>query len=347
MSENYYQVLGVDKTATADEIKKAYRNLTKKYHPDKTGGDKEAEEKFKKVAEAYEVLSDKDKRIKFDRFGTVKEAPQFQQPDMNDVLNQFRNSFGGGRNVHRGHNIIIGLNLTLEEIFSGGIKNLTYKKNVACSPCNGNGSKNGTNFSKCGVCGGSGQTSISRAGFYAIKTCAHCGGHGKFVTEVCPNCNGAGMASEDMTLDVNIPAGVVSGWQVKVGSHQGHHSPYSGGFPGDLYVEIIEMEHDLFKRDGSNLIYELKLSFPDMVLGTKVEVPTLFSKIEFQVPANTPVGRKFQAHGYGLPDIARGGVGNLMVIASIDIPKQISEEEKILLEKLRESVNFVSKNKKS
>lgn len=343
MSENYYEILGVNKAATAEEIKKAYRKLAMQFHPDKAGEDKESEEKFKRISEAYEVLSDDSKRRNYDAYGNAK--GRGHEESFDDIKNQFNNHFGHFENVpQRGSSIPVYISLTLEEMKKGVHKKVKYKKNVVCSKCTGNGSKHGKSLTNCSICLGSGVL-YSRFGPITHRViCHHCGGNGKFITEECEECHGAGMTQMDMELEVDLPAGAFDGWKTRIMGY-GHDSNHSNGVPGDVVIIIQEEPHVHFERNGDDLLYRLELSFPDIVLGAKVEVPTLEGKVRFDVPPNTPIGKIFRISGHGFPSsMRRGHTGDLLAIAIVSVPENITIEEMKLLEKLRKSNNFTSKN---
>ncbi len=340
MSKNYYEILGVEKTATEDEIKKAYRKLSMKYHPDKTDGDKESEEKFKQIAEAYEVLSKPDKRSQYDSGGSSFGG--FTAQDMHEA---FRAAFSGSHNRFKvGGNIQVNVGLTLEEMFTGVSKKLKFDKYCSCKACNGNGSKDGKHINKCQVCNGSGRERIKFGPFREIETnCRHCEGEGQFASELCSVCNGTKLVLENVEVDVVFPAGVYDGWYREVPG-RGHDSANGKGIPGLLVIVVQEIKHKDFERHGDNLVYHLELSFVDALFGTKVEVPTLSGNVAFDIPEKTPVGKVFKLEGKGMPG-SRGGFGNLMVVTNIVLPEKLSKEDKENLESLKKSPNFVSKNK--
>lgn len=342
MSETLYDILGVEKTATADEIKKAYRKLAIKYHPDKTGGDKDAEEQFKKISHAYEVLSDDDKRKNYDAFGDSRSRANAD--NFNDLRNQFNSAFGFGAQVEKGESIAVYVTLNLEEVKSGVRKKIQYFKNVVCDSCLGNGSKHGKSTTTCSLCGGAGILERRMGVFTHRMACHHCGGNGYFITEECDKCHGAGMTQKEMELDIELPPGVFEGWKSKIDGYG--HSPYSSnGIPGDLWIVIKIEQHSLFERHGDELAYKLELTMPDAILGTKVEIPTLEGKVAFEVPPHTPGGRVFRIKGKGLPSATNKGViGDLLAVVYLVVPENISEKEKKVLENLRKSNNFVSKN---
>ena len=345
MSKDYYNILEVDKSATQEEIKKSYRNLSKKYHPDKAGDDSESIEKFKQIAEAYEVLSDEQKRKNYDQYGD----PKGQSESFSDIHSQFANAFGsfrrGSGGIVRGESIVFNMPVTLEEINTGTSKKIKYKKNSMCKSCGGNGSKFGKSMSVCSACLGSGMNNRNFGGMIIQMPCGHCGGNGKFITEVCDDCGGSGVNSNETELDIEVPKGVFEGFKMRAVGYG--HDAFVGrgsGIPGDLYVVFQEVPHDTFERQGDNLICKTIVSFPEIVLGTKVDINTLTKKVSFEIPPNTPVGKMFKLNGCGLPSISKkGAIGDLIVVVGVDVPKQITDEEKKLLEELKKSSNFTSK----
>jgi molecular chaperone DnaJ len=341
MSDNFYDILEVEKTATAEEIKKSYRKLAMQYHPDKAGEDKEAEEKFKKIAEAYEVLSDDDKRSNYDTYGNAK-GPQNVHEDLRSQFNNAFNNFT--QQQERGGSIPAYVLITLEEIRKGARKKIHYKKNTVCSACSGNGSKYGKSLTNCSVCLGSGILHRRMGPWIEQVSCNHCGGNGHFITEECDECHGAGISQNDMEIEFDVPPGVFDGWKTRVPGY-GHDSFSSKGIPGDLFIIIQQEPHADFERSGDDVVYKLELSLPDIILGVKVEIPTLNGKVSFDVPSNTPVGKIFRVRGHGLPSIMnKGHVGDLLAIAVVSVPESITIEEMKILDKLRKSNNFVSKN---
>jgi molecular chaperone DnaJ len=334
--KDYYGDLGVSRQASDEEIKKAYRKLAIKYHPDKNPDDKEAEEQFKKVAEAYEVLSNETKKSNYDRYG-YPEGPQYDSFDTH-------NSQQTTRVVYKGDNVGVVVKVTLEEVLTG-IRNLKlkYLRNLKCNSCQGNGSKFGKSLHVCSFCQGSGTVRLQFHGFdLGARICGHCGGRGTHIVEPCLDCSGAGFKPVAITLDVNIPAGVFHEGRIRVGGY-GHECPAENGIPGDLIVIIHEVPHLNFTREGDNIVYTLKLSFPDLILGTKVKVPTLENSIAFDVAPYTQNGQILRVKGRGLPNVNTGVMGDMNIIVLAEVPKEVSDEEKELLQKLQNLSKFVEK----
>lgn len=359
---DYYEVLGVSKSASADEIKKAYRKMAIKYHPDKNPGDKEAEEKFKEAAEAYDVLSDQSKRQKYDQFGHAA----FENGgggggyyghgmSMDDIFSQFGDIFGsafgggfsgfgsrGGSRQNRGTNLRVRVTLTLQEVATGVTKKLKVKKAVKCSHCNGTGAKDANSVKTCTTCKGSGvvmRVVQSLFGQMQSQTvCPDCGGDGKTVIDKCPHCGGEGIVMQETVEEVRIPAGVEDGMQLSV--QGGGNAARKGGIPGDLLVVIQETPDKELVRDGSNLIYHLLLSVPDMILGAPIEVPTVDSKVRVTIDPGTQPGKVLRLKGKGLPEVNSSRRGDLLVRVDVYIPTEISKEEKKAVESLKGSDNF-------
>lgn len=354
---DYYEVLGVAKNADAAEIKKAYRKLALQYHPDRNPGDKEAEEKFKEAAEAYDVLSNEEKRRRYDQFGHagMGGAGGFGGAGMSmddifahfgDIFGSFGgfggfSGFGGGRSAHRvnrGTNLRVKVKLTLEEVATGVEKKIKVKKYVADTHCQGTGAKDGTSFSTCSTCNGSGQiTRVQNTILGAMQTtstCPTCEGEGKIINEKCPHCNGEGVQLSEEVITLNIPAGVADGMQLSL-SGKGN-AARRGGVNGDLIVLIEEVEHDELVRDGNDLLYNTFVGFPEAVLGDSVEIPTLEGKVKVKIEPGTQPGKILRLKGKGIPDINGYGKGDLLVKVNVWIPKNLSKEDKKVMEDLKE-----------
>ncbi|MBQ3207344.1 MAG: molecular chaperone DnaJ [Bacteroidales bacterium] len=362
---DYYEVLGVDRNASAEEIKKAYRKLAIKYHPDKNPGNKEAEEKFKEAAEAYSVLSDADKKAKYDQFGHAGvdgAAPDFSGGfgNLNDILNDlfggafgggfggfsgFGGGFGGGQRrerVYRGRDIRVRVKLTLEEIAHGVEKEISIEKNVPCKDCGGRGARNSSDIKTCPGCNGTGQVQRVVNSFLGqtvtYSTCQQCGGEGKIISNPCSTCHGTGLVRQRETIKVKIPAGVEAGMQMTV---QGEgHAAKNNGINGDLLVVIEEQEHPELRREGSNLFYTKVVSIMDAVLGCEVEIPCLDGKYKVKVEPGTQSGTVVRLRGKGLPSVNSYGTGDLYVKIAVWIPKKLSREEKALFESIRNNDSF-------
>ncbi|TCD48645.1 molecular chaperone DnaJ [Chlorobium sp. N1] len=374
MKKDYYEVLGVSRTADKDAIKKAYRKLALKYHPDKNPDNKDAEEHFKEVNEAYEVLSNDDKRRRYDQFGHAGVGSSAASggggqygggADFNDIFSAFNDMFGGGGGGRRGGSpfggfeeafggggsqrrrasvgiqgtdLKIRLKLTLEEIAKGVEKTIKIKKQVPCKECNGTGSKTGATET-CPTCHGAGevrQASKTMFGqFVNIAACPTCGGEGRIVKDRCPSCYGEGIKQGEVTVKVNVPAGVQDGNYLTLRG-QGNSGP-RGGAAGDLIVMIEEKPHDLFQRNGDDVIYSLAVSFPDLVLGTKVEVPTLEGAVKLSIPAGTQPETMLRIPGHGIGHLRGSGRGDQYVRVNVYVPKDLSQQDKDLLRDLRKS----------
>ena len=366
---DYYEVLGVAKGASADEIKKAYRKLAVKYHPDKNPGDKEAEEKFKEAAEAYSILSDADKRAKYDQFGHAGvdgAAPDFSGGfgNLNDILNDLFgggfggfgggfggfSGFGGGRSgqrqqqrVYRGRDIRVRVKLTLEEIAKGVEKEISIEKSVPCHDCGGRGAKNSSDIKTCPACNGSGQVQRVVNSIFGqtvtYSTCQQCGGEGKIISNPCRTCGGSGLVRKRETIKVKIPAGVEAGMQLTI---QGEgHAAKNNGINGDLLVVIEEQEHPNLKREGNNLYCTKVISMPDAILGAEVEIPCLDGAYKVKVDAGTQSGTVVRLRGKGLPTVnGYGGTGDLYVKFAVWIPKKLNKDEKEIIESLRKKEGF-------
>lgn len=362
---DYYDVLGVSKNATADELKKAYRKMAIKYHPDKNPDNKEAEEKFKEAAEAYEVLRDPQKKARYDQYGHAGMSGSAGfgggggGMSMDDIFSHFGDIFGGafggggfgggfssqgGRRtrVNRGSNLRVKVKLTLSEIANGVEKKIKLKKYVPCDACNGSGAARGSGKSTCTTCNGHGQvrqvTNTFLGQMQTTSTCPTCNGEGEIITNKCNVCHGNGIVKGDDVVSIKIPAGVAEGMQLSV-SGKGNAAA-RGGVPGDLLVQIVEEEHPDLIRDENNLLYDLYINFVDAALGTTVEVPTIDSKARIKITPGTQGGKVLRLKGKGIPDVNGYGKGDILVNVNIWTPKTLSKEEAETLEKLRNSPNF-------
>jgi len=355
---DYYEVLGVGKNASKDDIKKAYRKLAMQYHPDRNPDNKEAEEKFKEAAEAYEVLSDDDKRAKYDKFGHegLKGGQGFQGfNDVNDIFSHFSDIFGGsgifddffsagsGRTRTRrrgtgspGSDLKVTLKLTLEEIASGVTKKIKIKKYVRCDACRGTGAEAGTSVKTCPVCNGSGEVkSVSRSvfgQFVNIQPCSNCNGEGTVVDSPCRKCYGDGRVQDEVTIKINVPAGVHEGSYLTMRGEG--NAGLRGGQSGDIIVIFQEEKHEYFVRDGDDVIYDLYLSYPDAVLGTEVEVPTLTGRAKLKIEGGIQPGKLLKMREKGIQHLNRHGAGDEYVRINVDIPKKINAKERDLLKQL-------------
>ena len=376
---DYYEVLEVPKTATAEEIKKAYRKKAILYHPDKNPGDKEAEEKFKEAAEAYEVLSDPQKRQRYDQFGMagmqgaggfsgggmsmedifthfgdIFQGAGFDLGDIGEMFMSGRGSRSRGPRVQRGSDMRVKVRLTLEEIASGCEKKIKVRKLVACKDCNGTGSKDGTTET-CPTCKGSGRVVRQQRGIFGMMQvqteCDTCNGEGRIIKNKCPKCNGEGVIRDEEIITITIPAGVAGGMQLTVPG-KGNAAPHDG-VNGDLLVLIEEEEHKDFVRQDSDLIYNLLLDMPTAVLGGQVRIPTLSGDVKITITPGTQPGKVLRMRGKGLPRIDQYGrnygTGDLLINVGVYIPEHLTKDERKLIEKLQDSPNIApnSNNKKS
>ncbi|MDR2885921.1 MAG: molecular chaperone DnaJ [Rikenellaceae bacterium] len=367
---DYYEVLGVEKSADADTIKKAYRQAAIKFHPDKNPGDREAEEKFKEAAEAYDVLSNPDKKARYDQFGHAGmsgaagggaggfggfEGGGFT---MDDIFRNFGDIFGGhfggggfsgfggggygGQRVNRGADLRIKVKLNLCEIANGTTKKLKINKMVACAECGGSGAKDKNAYSTCTQCSGSGYVTQVVNTFFgrtqSTGVCPTCGGEGKVITKPCGKCRGEGTVQGEEVVEVRIPAGVGEGMQLSV-SGKGNAARH-GGVNGDLLVVIQEEQDPLFVRDGNDLIHNLSVTIPTALLGGGVEVPTIDSRAKIKIEPGTQAGKVLRLKGKGLPDVNGYGRGDILVVIDIHVPAKMSSDERKLVEQLAEKENF-------
>ena len=359
---DYYEVLGVARNANADEIKKAYRKAAIKYHPDKNPGDKEAEEKFKEAAEAYDVLSNQDKRARYDQFGHAGMSGAagggfggggFGGFSMEDIFSQFGDIFGGhfggfgggsrgGARVSRGSDIRVKVKLTLSEIANGTTKKLKINKTIACDKCGGTGAKDSSSYATCSTCNGSGYvTRVENTFFGRMQTqgvCPSCGGSGKVITAKCDKCSGEGVVRGEEVVEIKIPAGVGEGMAVTV-SGKGN-AARQGGIAGDLLVMIEDDHNPELIRDGNDLIHNLNLTVTTCILGGEVEVPTIDGRAKIKIPAGTHAGKVFRLRGKGLPDVNGYGRGDILIVVDITIPDTLNSKERELVEALSEQPHF-------
>ncbi len=369
---DYYEVLGVSKSATDEEIKKAYRKLAIKYHPDKNPGDKEAEEKFKEAAEAYDVLSKPDKRARYDQYGHAGVngaggAGGFSGGfSMDDIFSQFGDIFGGhfggfsgfggfggsssrgGRRVSRGSDIRIRVKLSLKDIMHGVEKKIKINKMVQCDKCHGRGAESEADIKTCDYCKGTGMvTRVTQTILGQMQTqspCPHCNGEGRVVSKPCSKCGGEGVVKASEEITFKVPAGVVEGMQLTV---QGKgNAARRGGVNGDLLVIIEEEKHPELQRDGNDLIYTLFLSLPDAVLGCNAEIPSVDGKLKIKIDPGVQSGKILRLRGKGIPDVNGYGSGDLLVYVQVWTPTRLDRKEKELFESLRGSENFSPKPEK-
>ncbi|MDD4776745.1 MAG: molecular chaperone DnaJ [Fermentimonas sp.] len=360
---DYYEILEVSKNATAEEIKKAYRKKAIQYHPDKNPGDKASEEKFKEAAEAYEVLSDENKRARYDQFGHAGVGSAASGGfgggmSMDDIFSQFGDIFGGhfggfggfggfgssqrGRRMNRGSDLRVKVKLTLKEILNGVEKKIKVKKYVSCSHCDGNGSENGNSVSTCSTCNGSGV--VTRVAntilgqMQTSSTCPTCNGDGKTITKKCSHCNGEGILREEEVITIKIPAGVGEGMQLSM-SGKGN-AARRGGVNGDLLIVIEEEEDPNLIRDENDVIYNLFLSFPTAVLGGTVEVPTIDGMAKVKIDPGTQPGKVLRLRNKGLPSVNGYGKGDQLIHVNVYVPENLTAKERKQMEEMEKSENF-------
>lgn len=365
---DYYEILGVGKNASDEEIKKAYRKMAMQFHPDRNQGDKDAEEKFKEAAEAYEVLSNADKRSKYDRYGHqgLRGGEDFHSyQNVNDIFSHFSDifggAFGGGSSIfddffgggsarssrqrsqgQPGSDLKITLKLTLEEIAAGTTKKVKIKKYNKCTTCSGTGAKSSSAFKTCSVCNGSGEVrQVSRSifgQFVNIQPCNNCNGTGKIISEPCSACHGDGRINDESTIKISVPAGVMDGNYMTIRGEG--NSGKQGGPAGDIIVLFEELPHEYFTRDGDNVVYDLFISYPDAVLGTEVEVPTLNGKAKLKIEPGTLAGKYLKMREKGIQHLNSHGAGDQLVRVNIHVPKNVSAKEKELLKELQRHPNM-------
>ena len=350
---DYYEVLGVARNASEGDIKKAYRRLAMKYHPDRNPGDSVAEENFKEAKAAYEILTDAQKRAAYDQFGHAGVDASSAGAGgfgfggrggggFGDIFEDiFGDIFGGGRasgrsRAHRGSDLRYDLELTLEQAVQGTTVQIIVPTHVACEECGGSGAKKGTTPSSCTTCGGQGQVRIQQGFFSVQQTCPRCHGSGSIVTDPCPRCHGHGRVQQSKTLSVKIPAGVDNGDRIRLAGEgeAGEH----GGPAGDLYVQIRVRAHPLFTREGNHLYCEIPISFVTSALGGEIEVPTLGGQVKLKVPAETQTGKVFRVKGKGVQSVHEKGVGDLFCKVMVETPVNLDSHQKELLRQLEETL---------
>jgi molecular chaperone DnaJ len=352
--KDLYEILGVAKNATNEEIKKAYRKLALQYHPDKNPGDKAAEERFKEIAEAYAILSDPDKKARYDRFGhtATTGAGDFSGfSNIEDIFSAFGDIFGGGisemfgggrrrqrSRENRGSDLQIRLRLTLEEITTGVTKKIKVKKYVTCATCSGTGSAQNSQAVQCPVCHGSGELRQVTQSIFGqmvnVTTCHHCGGEGRIIANPCPECRGEGRVTGSKQIEINIPAGVAAGNYIPLRG-EGNIGKRNGP-SGDLIVYIEEERHPIFERSNNDVIMVLPVSFPDAVLGTSVEIPTLVGKARLTIPPGTQPGKILRMRHKGIPNVHGAGIGDQLIQVQVYIPKNLSNEDRIRIKQLED-----------
>ncbi|XOV77432.1 MAG: molecular chaperone DnaJ [Aestuariibacter sp.] len=344
---DYYEVLGVAKDAAERDIKKAYKRLAMKYHPDRTSGDKDLEEKFKEIQEAYEILCDSDKRAAYDQFGHAGVDPNrgagAGAADFGDIFGDvFGDIFGGGRGgggrrrARQGADLRYNLEMSLEEAVRGKSVEIQVPTLVACESCDGSGAKKGTSATTCPTCHGNGQVQM-RQGFFAVQqTCPTCSGTGKIIADPCRSCHGQGRTEKTKTLSVKIPAGVDTGDRIRL-TGEGEAGE-AGAPPGDLYVQVHVREHEIFKRDENNLYCEVPLGFTLAALGGELEVPTLDGQVKLKVPAETQTGKMFRLRGKGVKSVRTGAIGDLMCKVVVETPVNLTSKQKELLQEFETSM---------
>ncbi|KMT65132.1 molecular chaperone DnaJ [Catenovulum maritimum] len=339
---DYYEVLGLEKGAGEREIKKAYKRLAMKYHPDRTKGDKDSEEKFKEIKDAYEILSDDNMRARYDQYGHAGVDPQMGgghgggAQDFSDIFGDvFGDIFGGGGGGRRqsraqqGSDLRYNMELSLEEAVKGKSVEIQVPTWASCTPCDGTGAKKGSKPTTCSTCHGQGQVQM-RQGFFAVQqTCPTCHGRGQVISDPCNKCSGQGRVQKTKTLSVKIPAGVDTGDRIRLAGEgeAGMH----GAPAGDLYVQVHVKDHAIFERDGSNLYCEVPIGFTQAALGGEIEVPTLDGKVKLKIPAETQSGRMFRMRGKGVKSVRGGAVGDLICKVAIETPVNLTDAQKDLL----------------
>jgi len=350
---DYYEALGVSKSATPEELKKAYKKKAIKYHPDKNKGDKSSEEKFKKVNEAYEVLGDPEKKKIYDQFGEdgLKGHSGFggqggQYRDFGDMFDNFGDIFGDifgggrsrGRNAPRqGADILVRMNVTFKEAYDGAKKEFTFPRSSSCHVCGGSGAEKGSSKKTCPTCQGAGQVKMSQGFFSVAQVCPTCRGEGSIIEKPCKHCRGVGFEKDTKTVKLNVPQGISTGMKIRVAGEG--NAGENGGPRGDVYVEIAVASHSLFERDRDDIYMEIPISYSQAVIGDKIEVPTMTGSVKMKIPAGTQSGTRMRLKDKGFQSLTYHRRGAQYVILNIEVPKNISDEHKKLVEQLREHEN--------
>ena len=344
MADNYYAILGVERTATTEEIKKAFRKVARETHPDANPDDPEAEERFKKAAEAYEVLSDPDRRARYDRGDTIDLSSLFA--GMGGIDDLLRSVFGdsglfGGRPYRppRGRDVLVRASITLAEAAVGTESVVRYEAAVDCDVCEGSGAKEGTEPATCPDCAGHGQVRVSQRSVFgtmmSVTTCPTCHGEGALITDPCPECSGSGAKNETVEVNVEVPPGVTTGTRLRL-SGRGE-SGGRAGQPGDLFVELSVVPDPRFERVDTDLVHRISVGLAEAALGTEVEIPTVYGDtVDLEIPSGTQPGTRFTLDGQGMPVLGRRGRGNLHVVVDVAIPRSLTEEEEGLLRRWAE-----------
>tara|TARA_R110000823_G_scaffold295738_3_gene415603 strand:+ start:57231 stop:58355 length:1125 start_codon:yes stop_codon:yes gene_type:complete len=349
---DYYEVLGVAKDAGEPEIKKAYRRVAMKYHPDRNPDDPDAENKFREATEAYDILTSPEKRNAYDQYGhagvdSSMGGGGFAGGNFSDIFGDvFGDIFGGGGRgrggPQRGSDLRYTLDISLEDAVRGTTVEIRVPSLTACETCEGSGAKPGSSPATCGTCGGMGQVRMQQGFFQVQQTCPTCRGRGKTITDPCTSCRGQGRVEKTKTLSVKVPPGVDTGDRIRL-SGEGEAGP-DGGPAGDLFVQISVRQHPIFERDGKDLYCEVPITYPDAALGGELEVPTLDGRVNLKIPPETQTGKLFRLRGKGVKPVRGGNVGDLLCRAVVETPVKLSKEQKALLEKFRESLGQGSKN---
>ncbi|NNM51028.1 MAG: molecular chaperone DnaJ [Pseudomonadales bacterium] len=348
---DYYEILGVEKAASEDDIKKAYRKAAMKFHPDRNPGDKTSEEKFKEVSEAYEVLSDENKRAAYDRHGHAGVDPNMAggfgggQAGGGNFADIFGDVFGdifgangrGQQRTNRGSDLRYTLEISLEEAVHGTKVNIRVPTLVDCESCDGSGARKGTTPVSCTTCGGRGEVRMQQGFFSVQQTCPTCRGKGRMIKDPCTTCRGQGRVQKEKNLEVKIPAGVDTGDRIRLAGEG--ESGGAGGMAGDLYVQIVVREHNLFKREGADLFCEVPISFVDAALGGEIEIPTLDGRVKLKIPEGSQSGKQFRLRGKGVSPVRGGGPGDMLVKVMVETPVKLNKRQKEILREFQATMD--------